>query len=328
MPASTTYDRENLGSNVAEIQDVERGSTLISPEISPVYSSLNKVRANATLHYWNLDDYEDPRSTPVPEGSDVDSFEDAFRNQAQVFNYTHTLERTAQITDDMILTDTYTVQDMAKAKMKKIKELNRDTEKTILGAQARSAGSKGGAARQTAGLAEMLSSGSSVFADATEYEIPAAQSVSGAPTEAAVSDIIKSIFDECGEIESLRVYADSGWQSQFVDNTVRLSGTPTNQKLQVDIDGTSGYVPLKVQQFETNQGIITLFNTNSKCSTDTTNLDTAYFLNPEYAHLAEFGGSLIQKDLEDKGGGPRCLLRRKICPVVTNPRAHGFWSGI
>lgn len=323
MPASNTYDTTNLGSAVGNTEDLTRGAHLISPENSPLYSSLDKVQATATYHEWLLDDMEDPDDTGVVEGADATSFEDAFDQQARVGNYIMTIERTAKVTDDQELVDNAGGVNFAGAVMKKLKELNRDVEKRLESTTAKNAGSSS-TARQAAGFGEMLGGSSTVFP--SEYQTPSGSISSSAVSESVEDGIIRSIFNESGERPSLRLYGDSQFLADLNDATIRLvSSSDVDYRTKIGVSGDKGEIRFRVRLYESQHGVVEVFDLNPKCSSDTTNLDTAFYINPNYACVAELGG-LIQKELPDLGGGRRMLLRRKFTPVVKNPRAHGYRS--
>lgn len=326
MAQSNTYDTTNPGSAVSNREDLAQGAYLIAPGETPLYSFSDKVQATATYHEYTLDDMSDPDDTGVVEGADASNFEDAFSGQARVGNYLMTIERTAKVSDDQELVDNAAGVNFAGAVTKKLKELNRDAEKRCCSLTAQDAGSKT-SARQAAGFGEQLggTTGASTMFPA-DYEIPSAQNVTGtAVTEQGVDNVIRSIFDESGSKPNLRLYAGSGWMADFSEATMRLASTPQNNKLNINVNGAEGKIPARVRIYEGQHGMVEVFDLNSKCVHDTTNLDMAFFINPEYACVAELGG-LIQKELPDLGGGRRILLRRKFAPCIKNPRAHGFWE--
>ena len=181
---STTYDVNNLGAAVSTKEQKYAGASLISPQSYPLYATLDKKTLKSTTQSWFLNDLKAPSITPVPEGTNPSSFDDPNAFIGEVFNYTHTLETTGQLTDDYMLTEAYVENSLAESKKRKTIELMLGIEKLCFDLTARSAGTKGGAARRTEGIAGQLTAASSVFADAPEYAIPAAQEISAtAPTE-------------------------------------------------------------------------------------------------------------------------------------------------
>lgn len=322
MPASNTFDTTNLGSAVANTEDLTRGAHLISPENTPLYSTLPKERATAIYHEWVLDDMDDPVATGVVEGADVTAFTDQFAEQARVGNYIQTQRRVPKVTDVQDLVDSAGGVNVVNAVKKALMELNRDTEKVIAGTQAQSAGTKG-TARIAAGFGEMLGGSSSVFP--ADYECPSGSRKSAtAVSESDVDGVIRSIFNESGNRPRLRLYADSSWLADFNSETIRLTTTTqTSDRVNYNVTGQS--LNFRVRIYESQHGAVEVFDLNPKCSPDTTNLDVAYFINPEYACIAELGG-LRRKELPDNDGGRRFSIKRHFTPVIKNARAHGYWA--
>lgn len=328
MP-SNTYDTTNTGSAVTTKEQVMEGASLISPEQTPLFSSLDKVSLGSSRQDWNLDDYDDPRIDAVAEGKNPDSYEDAFENLAQVFNYTHTLERTGQITDDYELTESYADTSIARAKRKKTVELNRDAEKLLFSENTRVSGNKSGVARQTEGLAGMLTAGSGVFADATDYIIPAAQVVSAtAPTESTVNAVLKSMLDTSGDMADVIAYADSGWCDRFTREVLRIQDSGVNDNLRVNINGNDAKVGLRLKVYDGIHGTFKMVITNAKCSRDTTNLDTALFVNRKYCKVGHLGPNLSINDEPYRHGTREFSIRTKVMPICTNPKSCANWQSI
>lgn len=324
--ASNTYDDTNLGSAVSTKEQKFAGASLISPAEHPLYSSLNKVSLKSTTQSWFLDDYAAPRIDPVAEGVNPSTYEDGNEFIGEVFNYTHTLERTGQITDDFALTDSYVDTSLARVKQKKSTEIFRDIEKLCFDETARATGSKGGVARRTEGIAGQLTRTSSVFSDAPEYLIPLAQVITATvPTETTVNDALKSVSDNSGSMADLMVYADSGWLHTFTKKVMRQLDTE-NDLLRVNIDGNSAKVTLRMKIYEGISGKATLVMTNPLCSRDTTNLDTALFLNRQNVKIGHLGANISINDEPVRHGTREFSIRTKVMPMVTNPKSCVNWQ--
>lgn len=328
MP-SNTYDTANTGSAVTTKEQVMEGASLISPEQTPLFSSLDKVSLGSTRQDWNLDDYDDPRIDAVPEGKNPDTYADAFENLAQVFNFTHTLERTGQITDDYELTESYADTSLARAKQKKTIEINRDVEKLLFSENTRVTGNKSGVARQTEGLAGMLTTGSTVFADASDYVIPTAQVVNTtAPTESTVNAVLKSMLDTSGDMADVVAYADSGWCDRFTREVLRIQDSGVNDNLRVNINGNEAKVGLRLKVYDGIHGTFKIVVTNAKCSRDTANLDTALFVNRKFCKVGHLGPNLSINDEPYRHGTREFSIRTKVMPMCTNPKSCANWRSI
>ena len=55
----------------------------------------------------------------------------------------------------------------------------------------------------------------------------------------------------------------------------------------MNYNGESAKIKLSVELYQSDHGIVSIINMNPDCSPDTTNKNRGYFLNPEYASIAE-----------------------------------------
>lgn len=328
MP-STTYDVNNLGSAVSTKEQKYAGASLISPQSHPLYSTTKKKQLKSTTQSWFLNDLAAPDITPVPEGTNPSQYDDPNKFQGEVFNYTHTLETTGQLTDDYMLTDSYVENGLAASKQRKTIELMLGIEKLGFDLGARSAGTKGGSARRTEGVAGQLTAASSVFADAPEYKIPTAQEINAvAPTETTVNDALKSVADESGNMADLMVYADSGWLHSFTKSVMRIQTAGVDDKVSVNINGSEKKVGLRLKVYEGISGVITLVMTNPLCSADTTNLDTALFLNRANVSVGHLGANIDINDKPELHGTREFSIRSKVMWMAENPKSCVNWKSI
>jgi hypothetical protein len=126
-----TYD---VGDNSVNKEDLLDVITNISPDKTPLFSSLRKTVANATLHQWLIDnltapgDPEDPETGQeadvhcTPEASDAD-FED-LEVPCRVNNLTHIFRETYDVSDTQRAVATAGMSDMLAYQIrKKSKEL-------------------------------------------------------------------------------------------------------------------------------------------------------------------------------------------------------------
>lgn len=322
MAGSNTYSTTNLGSAVSNTEDLERGVYLIAPSEYPVVANTRKEKTTAVNPEYTLDSLAPVDTTPVAEGADSTSFDDAFDQQARVFNYVQTIKRDLMVTDDQELVDSASGVNFAGAVVKGLKELYRSQEAVTLGQQARAIS---GATRTTSGLAEQLG-GSSVVFDA-EYQTPSAQVVSAtAATESNVDSVLQSIKDESGNSASLRIYGGTSWISNFSGNTMRVSGAG-EYRSKINFNGDDGVIKNKLRIYEGQHGMVEVADLNTDTLYDTTNKDMAYFIDHDYLCIKELGG-LINKELPDLGGGRRVTLRKKFAPCVLNPKAHAYWDAL
>ena len=324
--AANTFDTSNPGSAVSNRESLHAGYYLIAPEQTPLTSALPKTKAKAVKEEWTCDDLNAPVLTAIAEGADATSFDNKGANRARVGNYVTIRQETAAVTDLQERVDNaVTPAEKSLAIERCLIELARQVEAAALSETAAS----GSDPREAAGFGNLLGGASSVFADgATQYNTPANSIVaSGAVTEGAVNGVLRSIFVESGQMKNLRVFADPVWVNSLTENTVRLAGTPTNNKLNVNIDGSKYKVTMKVRIYEGPHGLIEVVDNNPACSAVTrSQLDRAFFIDTSMAGIAEMNP--LRKEPDDAGGGWRCVFKRYFTFIVRNGRAHGYWKTI
>ena len=84
MAFSNTYDTTNTGSAVSNREDLTDVLSILAPEETPILSSLNKQKANATFVEWTVDSLAAPTTTGIREGADVGTFTDQFAGRARL----------------------------------------------------------------------------------------------------------------------------------------------------------------------------------------------------------------------------------------------------
>jgi len=323
MAGANAYDTTNPGSAVSNREDLEQGVYLIDPDSSPVWSALNKEQCDNAQVEWSVDRYDEVDTTQIAEGEDAVAFDNEYEDLERVFNYIGITQKKFLVTDVQEKSDSAAGANYAGSAMKALKELNRNSEAITIGEQVRAIS---GATRTAEGIAAQLSSNTNIFS--SEYQIPAAQAVSGtAPTEANVDTVLRSISDESGAPKRLRVFAGSAWLNAFASNTMRLTSATDNFRTQVNINGNEGTIVNKIRIYEGQHGAVEVQDLNADTLYDTTNKDMAYFLDLEYASIKEMGG-LTQKELPDLGGGRRAVFKRYFAPAIKKPNAHAMWDAI
>jgi len=132
MAFSNTYDTTNPGSAVSNREDLTDVLSILAPEETPILSSLNKQKANATFVEWTVDSLADPLTAGIREGADVGTFTDKFAGRARLGNYVQKFRRDFQVSDLQEAVDSVGPAKIAQAEAKSIRELKRDIEATLL----------------------------------------------------------------------------------------------------------------------------------------------------------------------------------------------------
>jgi hypothetical protein len=331
MP-SYSYNTSNPGAAVSNREDLSDTLTILAPEETPVLSSLSKTRASAVQHEWTMDSLADVSTAGVSEGVDVSTYADEFSARVRVGNYTQKFRRAYQVSDIQEVVDSVGPAKFAQAEAKALRELKRDVEATILSDNEQDVEDGSGSnPYKMRGLGKWIQSG----AQATN-PVPAAYrtpsdsvydiGTSGAFTETAMNNIITSIYRVSGATQSLTLVADTALRRVISDfariGEIGTAGSGDASIRNVNYNGETAKIKLSVELYQSDHGIVSIVNMNPDCSPDTTNKNRGYFLNPEYASIAELipVGSTVLPNL---GGGERGYVDCALTLAVHHPGAHG-----
>jgi len=322
MATSTTYNpaaltaRTGQGSAIGNREDLSGLVAMLDAQNTPLVSLASKSTAKATYHEWIVDKLEDPTNDAVNEGADVTSFADAFTKVARLGNRTQHFRRDWRVSKEQEIVNSAGKQDVARAISKKVIELRRDEEKRFLSDED-SATENGTTANAARGLGDWLDSAgpSDVAAD---FRTPAGSILAAAPTEITLNDVIASIFNVGGEMDSLTCIAGITLRKRISEFT-RTDNNASETVYNVIQDAVGKKVTLAVNIFDSDFGILNIVNGNPRCMPAATR---GYIVKPSYLGIASLM-PLGTVRLEDQGGGPRGYVDCMSTLVVRDPRAHG-----
>lgn len=327
MSFSNTYDTTNPGSAVSNREDLTDVLTILAPEETPVLSSANKSKANATFVEWTVDSLSAPVTSGIREGADVSSFTDKFSGRARLGNYVQKFRRDFQVSDLQEAVDSVGPAKIAQAEAKAIRELKRDIEATLCGSQSRTAENGTDTPYRMAGLGAFVSDGAPDALVPAGYKTPA-DSIhdTGAFSEDTLNDLITSIFRENGSSNNLMLIADTALRRE-VSDFARVLETGKNDLRNVNYEGGSSTIKVSVDLYQSDHGIVSVVNMNPDCAPDTTNKDTGYLINPEYYGVHELI-PMGSTRLPNQGGGERGYVDCALTLGVYQPAAHGKITAI
>jgi hypothetical protein len=329
MALSNTYD-PSPSANVSNREDLSDILTILAPEETPVLSSLAKTRASAVQYEWTVDKLAAVSTAGISEGVDVTSYDDEFTDRVRLGNYTQKFRRAYQVSDLQEAVDSVGPAKFAQAESKALRELKRDIEATLLSDNEQSVEDGSGSnPYKLRGLGKWIQNGAQALNPVpATYRTPAESvydiSLSGAFTETAMNNIITSIYRVSGAMDGLTLVADTALR-RIISDFARLDpdgdGAGTSIR-NVNYNGESASIKLSVELYQSDHGIVSIVNMNPDCSPDTTNKNRGYFLNPEYASIAELipVGSTV---LPNMGGGERGYVDCALTLAVHHPGAHG-----
>jgi len=330
MAFSNTYDTTNPGSGVSNREDLTDVLSILAPEETPILSSLNKQKANATFVEWTVDSLADPLTAGIREGADVGTFTDKFAGRARLGNYVQKFRRDFQVSDLQEAVDSVGPAKIAQAEAKSIRELKRDIEATLASANDRAVEDGSSTAYALRGLGDWLDSAGPSDVPAG-FRTPAASIYTAAEAaatefgEEALNDIITSIFEQTGSTNDLMLIADTGLRRVIAD-FARTSGSSDNSVRNVNYDGGSGQITLRVDMYESDHGMVSIVNGNPSCMPNfggSTANSSGYLINPEYAGIHELI-ALGSTRLPNQGGGERGYVDCALTLGVYHPQAHGL----
>lgn len=324
MAFSNTFDTTSPGSAALNREDLHDAITQLAPSETPVLSSAEKFKCNATYVEWGVDKLAAPSTTAVAEGADVSNFDDKFENVARLGNYVHKLRRSYRVSDLQQAVSSVGPQDIARAELKAVKELKRDAEAAIIGTQDRAAENGAGTAYTMRGLGDWLdSSGPSDVPAAYRTPSDSIHS-SGTFTETILNRMVTSIYRVSGVTNSLTLVADTALRRAITD--FARADTITGAVRQNDNSYLNNMIKLAVGVYQSDHGLVTIVDMNPDCSPDTTNKDVGYLVNPEYYAIGELI-SLGSTRLPNLGGGERGYVDWTGTLKVSHPGAHGVVVG-
>ena len=324
MAFSNTFDTTSPGSAALNREDLHDAITQLAPSETPVLSSAEKFKCNATYVEWGVDKLAAPSTTAVAEGADVSNFDDKFENVARLGNYVHKLRRSYRVSDLQQAVSSVGPQDIARAELKAVKELKRDAEAALIGTQDRAAENGAGTAYTMRGLGDWLDSAGPSDVPAA-YRTPA-DSIhsSGTFTETILNRMVTSIYRVSGVTNSLTLVADTALRRAITD--FARADTITGAVRQNDNSYLNNMIKLAVGVYQSDHGLVTIVDMNPDCSPDTTNKDVGYLVNPEYYAVGELI-SLGSTRLPNLGGGERGYVDWTGTLKVSHPGAHGVIVG-
>ena len=330
MAFSNTYDTTNTGSGVSNREDLTDVLTILAPEETPILSSANKQKASATKVEWTVDSLSAPSTAGIAEGADVTTFTDQFAGRARLGNRVQKFRRDYKVSDLQEAVDSVGPAKVAQAEAKAIRELKRDIEATIASANDRAVEDGSTTAYALRGLGDWLDSAGPSDVPAG-FRTPAASIYTAAEAgttefgEEALNDIITSIFEQTGSTNDLMLIADTGLRRVIAD-FARTSGSSDNSVRNVNFDGGSGQITLRVDMYESDHGMVSIVNGNPSCMPNfggNTSNSSGYLINPEYAGIHELI-ALGSTRLPNQGGGERGYVDCALTLGVYHPQAHGL----
>jgi len=311
---TNTFDSYAAIGNKEDLQDK---IYMVSPEKTPVVSSIRRFTATQRLHEWQRDSLATPdKDNAVIEGDDRTGT--ALTATSRVANTVQLFDKVAVVSATQEKTKSAGRGSEMKYQIsKKMVELKRDIEAMVLSDNVAVAGNAT-TARKSAGLGAMvytnISHGGAGATPAHTSGLATTAQTAGtnrAFTETLLKTVLQSTYTASGEFPSLISLTPShkGTFSAF-------AGIAVN-RYQV-AKGKQGVIVGGADVYMSDFGELTAVPNYVQA---TANANTAFILNPEYMGIAYLGG-FKSEALAKTGHTEKELVSTEACLVVTSETAQ------
>lgn len=313
QPTNTFDSYDALGNR----EDLQDKIYMVSPEKTPVVSSIRRFTATQRLHEWQRDSLATPdKDNAVIEGDDRTGT--ALTATSRVANTVQLFDKVAVVSGTQEKTKSAGRGSEMKYQIsKKMVELKRDIEAMVLSDNVAVAGNST-TARKSAGLGAMvytnISHGGAGATPAHTSGLATTAQTAGtnrAFTETLLKTVLQATYTASGEFPSLISLTPShkGTFSAF-------AGIAVN-RYQV-AKGKQGVIVGGADVYMSDFGELTAVPNYVQA---TANATTAFVLNPEYMGIAYLGG-FKSEPLAKTGHTEKELVSAEACLVVTSETAQ------
>ena len=304
---------------IGEREDLQDIIYDISPMDTPFMSNAGRGRASAVFHEWQTDELAAASASNAQlEGDDYNA--DTATPTVRLGNYTQISAKAPRVTGTLRAVNTAGRRDELSYQIaKRGRELKRDIESALLGAQAADAGSAG-TARSLAGMACWLWDNQVQKDGGTAATTPAV--TSGAPTTAPTSGSaatfveadLKSIVKQCWDNGGNPTVIMAGSFNKQVASSFEGIGTQFRdvQPSEVMPGSIVGAADIYISDFGQHQIVANRFMPT----------DNVYALDMEYFEVA-YLRPIQQEDLAKTGDSDRKLLIAEYTLCAKEPKSSG-----
>jgi len=341
MPEANTYtlyNTDTTGPSKANREELADFISIIEPEVTPVTSAISKGSTKSVFTEWLCEDLSPAKVASTAEGHDSSSWYNKAEQRARLGNYINISKREFGVSDIQQMVDQAGLDsEIDHAKSKSVRELKRDIEAVVCGAQDRATGGSGAYASR--GLFDWIDASGPTDVPAKYRPASASIADGGAGgsndmTEAQLNAVLQSLFTDCGEKKSY-MGVMSPTVIDIIDNFTRVEATGKT-RYQVNEASGSKTINMEVKTFNSSFGIINMIpsvflggtNSGEEVSDGVDTLDFTYdadaglILDTDLLEL-KFLDPMHTETFENRGGGPRGHAKAVYTLVVKNPKANG-----
>ena len=279
---------------------------------------------------WIVDSYEAHTTTGVVDGQDVSAYENHAENRGRLGNYVQIWRKAAKVSRlAEELSDVAGVKsEIALAATKKMVELKRNMEATLLSSNAAQADT-GSLEYKTAGLGTWIdTTGPTVPRSVpTVYRTPSGSidtTATASLTETIIQDVLTSIYNQVGHSGEFTLLCGTTLRRRFTDMTrfdTSGSTNTTNRVRNFNQSASDTTINSTTEVYHGDYGTYSLV-TSQFIGGDTVDVDRGYIINWNKLRYR----SLIKPRIEyfpDLGGGKRFMIEAVGGLQVDNPLNFG-----
>jgi len=318
---------------IAKREDLADIMAIVDVRATPFVSRVRKDKGAAnSLFQWPVDAYALPNTDGVVDGVDISQYENHAEQRAILKNQVQIKRRTAKVSRlaQEVSVVAGVPSEIAQAGEKKLIELKRDVESTLL-ADADAQADNGALPYLTCGLGAWISvAGPTLYPVPAAFRPPSAQIVTTATAslteDTDIQGILQAIFDGTGMNGEYVLFAGSILRRRFTDMTRTVANTnSTATKVRTfEIDAAAGRIENSTTIYQGDYGTIEIESSSflGLTAAGAPDKDRGYLLDMDKIHL-RYNKMPRAEKFPDLGGGERLMVETIFGLQVDNPIGLG-----
>lgn len=332
MAQATTYNTVGNRENLTDFL------TILEPEDTPKLSSFAKGPGQTNVFQeWQMDNLNPVNMGGIPEGQDVQSYNNEVQNRFRTGNYTQQFREPWMVSVLQEASNPAGVSDeVANSKEKAMRVVKRSIE-AMIGSDNEMQLDNGLVGFKSRGLGKWIQATAQTLNPVSAaYLTPSASidtTATASLTESAFNDVFQSAFQTVGGARNYTLYAGPSLK-RAISNFQRVTGTSGTTKTYMVTQGATEHkIDLNVSVYEGDFHTVTiipdLFNgllDGAQPSTPTNQQKArGYVINPDLVFLSYMVG-MESRELPDQGGGRRGFVLTALTLGVKNTRGLGKFA--
>ena len=310
---------ETYSSTVGNRESLKQDAELLAADITPVTGLLKHEACKNKRPRTLMDKLKAVSTAGHQEGDDTNTGRDAFASVKEFEGQAQRIVNQYSVTKEQEQEDSAVVASMINAAQKSMIELAIDKEAVLCGDQDKTPDVIGSQAGITHGLGALINNTAATGVDSS-YVTPAASIYSGLKADfddAALGNIIASMWGESTMIQDLWLIAGSGLREHIVAEFTRTAGAAS--QIDYNVQGGGQTIPWMVELYDSQFGQVKIKNGNPNALPST---DRGYLINPELLYFAEYHG-IESENYPFLGGSYKGAVDTRFALMTTGPNGLG-----